>query len=74
MRHHIDHGWTWAVIPMFVALLLLLTELGEARAEGAEQAYLGFGPNQGQLTLWTQDSVYQVTLGEGCDGATCPSH
>jgi hypothetical protein len=31
MRHHIDHGWTWTVIPVWAALLVLLTELAQVR-------------------------------------------
>jgi hypothetical protein len=31
MRHHIDHGWTWTVVPGWAALLVLLTMLAQVR-------------------------------------------
>lgn len=59
----------FTLVLLVVAIVLAMVVVAEARAEGAEQGYLGGAPNDGWLALWTLDGVYGVQLGDGCDGA-----
>jgi hypothetical protein len=67
MRHHIEHGSTWTMIPFWAVLLVLLTELGEARADGLQQGYtVSAEANPDSLGLVLPEGTWQIWLGDGC--------